>query len=220
MSKIEIDTDKIALKLKEIIMAIPSIDLFVFLLKESGILTNEIEKENIKMKVEQIHINPKNKRYDCSNTLDYGHELQRMCSSINDCWMCPIHLHHDSGVCKSKISSESISAVQNWSDTHPEIEYKERPALTSNDTSVLKALQVMGYHWIAKDKVTSTDRFDTYAFVNKPEWDKDRGWWIINDKRELKDIKNPTYPIAYDFSFLSYKDIEATSIDWLLENKE
>lgn len=24
------------------------------------------------------------KRYNCSNTLDYGHELQRMCSSIND----------------------------------------------------------------------------------------------------------------------------------------
>ncbi len=158
------------------------------------------------------------KRYNCSNTLDYGHELQRMCSSINDCWMCPIH--HDSGVCKSKISSESISAVQNWSDTHPEIKNKERPALTSNDASVLEALQVMGYHWIAKNKVTSTDRFDTYAFVNKPEWDKDRGWWIINDKRELKDIKNPTYPIAYDFSFLSYLDIEATSIDWLLENKE
>lgn len=58
------------------------------------------------------------KRYNCSNTLDYSHELQRMCSSINDCWMCPIH--HDSGVCKSKISSESISAVQNWSDMHPE----------------------------------------------------------------------------------------------------
>ena len=58
MSKIEIDTDKIALKLKEIIMAIPSIDLFVFLLKESGILTNKIEKENIKMNVKTIHNNP------------------------------------------------------------------------------------------------------------------------------------------------------------------
>lgn len=157
------------------------------------------------------------KRYNCSNTLDYGHELQRMCSSINDCWMCPIH--HDSGVCKSKISSESISAVQNWSDTHPEIEDKERPVLTENDVHILVALQVMGYHWIAKNKVTFTDSFDTYAFVSKPEWDKECGCWIIDD-RELTNIKNSTHPIAYNFPFLSYKDTEATSIDWLLSGDE
>lgn len=220
MSKIEIDTDKIALKLKEIIMAIPSIDFFVFLLKESGILTNEIEKENIKMNVKIIHNNLKAKRYDCTKTLDYSHERERMCSSFvnaeDGCSKCPLFQFYTCTITTEKC----ISIVQNWSDTHPEIEYKERPVLTSNDASVLEALQVMGYHWIAKDKVTSTDRFDTYAFVNKPEWDKDRGWWIINDKRELKDIKNPTYPIAYDFSFLSYKDTEATSIDWLLRGDE
>lgn len=46
------------------------------------------------MNVKIVNNEPKVKKYDCSNTLDYGHELQRMCSSINDCWMCPIH--HDS----------------------------------------------------------------------------------------------------------------------------
>ena len=82
------------------------------------------------------------KRYNCSNTLDYGHELQRMCSSINDCWMCPIH--HDSGVCKSKISSESISAVQNWSDTHPEtdecFEIRKPRKLTDEDENSIREI--------------------------------------------------------------------------------
>ena len=49
MSKIDVDADKFITKLKDIIMEIPSIDLFVFLLKESGILTNTLEKESIKI---------------------------------------------------------------------------------------------------------------------------------------------------------------------------
>ena len=154
MSKIDADADKFIAKLfiaklKDIIMEIPSIDLFVFLLKESGILTNTSEKENIKMNVKTIHIEPKTKRYNCSNTLDYGHELQRMCSSINDCWMCPIH--HDSGVCKSKISLESISAVQNWSDTHPEtdecFEIRKPRKLTEKEVCILKGFKAMGYEY-------------------------------------------------------------------------
>lgn len=222
MSKIEIDTDKIALKLKEIIMAVPSIDLFVFLLKELNIVTNEIdeiEKEKMKMNTKTIHNEPKIKRYDCTKTLDYFHEKERLCDSfINEeygCTKCPLFKFYRCTIA----TEEYISIVQKWSDAHPEIKNKERPALTSNDTSVLEALQVMGYHWIAKDKVTPTDRFDTYAFVSKPEWDKDRGWWISDDGG-LNDIKNPTYPIAYDFSFLSYKDTEATNIDWLLRGDE
>ena len=219
MSKIDVDADKFIAKLKDIIMEIPSIDLFVFLLKESGILTNTSEKENIKMNVKTIHTEPKTKRYDCTKTLDYFHEKERLCDSfINEeygCTKCPLFKFYRCTIA----TEEYISIVQKWSDAHPEIKNKERPALTSNDTSVLEALQVMGYHWIAKNKVTPTDRFDTYAFVSKPEWDKDRDWWISDDGG-LKDIKNPTYPIAYDFSFLSYKDTEATSIDWLLRGDE
>lgn len=159
------------------------------------------------------------KRYNCSNTLDYFHEKERLCDSfINEeygCIKCPLFKS-----CRYTIVTEEyISIVQNWSDTHPEIKNKERAVLTSNDASVLEALQVMGYHWIAKDKVTSTDRFDTYAFVSKPEWDKECGWWIVDD-RELTNIKNPIHPIAYNFPFLSYKDTEATSIDWLLRGNE
>lgn len=219
MSKIDVDADKFIAKLKDMIMAIPSIDLIVSLAKESNIATNESEKENIKMNTKTIHNEPKTKRYDCAKTLDYFHERERMCDSFIDeeygCTKCPLFKFYRCTIA----TEEYISIVQNWSDTHPDIKGKERPMLTSNDASVLEALQVMGYHWIAKDKVTSTDRFDTYAFVSKPEWDKDRGWWISDDGG-FNDIKNPTYPIAYDFSFLSYKDTEATSIDWLLRGDE
>lgn len=219
MSKIDVDADKFIAKLKDIIMEIPSIDLFVFLLKESGILTNTLEKENIKMNAKTIHTKPKTKGYDCTKTLDYFHERRRMCdSTVNaeeGCTKCPLFKFYKC----TTVTEEFISIVQSWSDTHPEVKSKEKPVLTADDASVLEALRTMGYRWIAKDKVTPTDRFDTYAFVSKPEWDKDRGWWISDDGG-LNNIKNPTYPIAYDFSFLSYKDTEATSIDWLLRGDE
>lgn len=216
MSKIEIDTDKIALKLKEIIMAIPSIDLIVSLAnlakfeEEANILVNEIKEKNIKMKAEQIHINPKNKRYNCSNTLDYGHELQRMCSSINDCWMCPIH--HDSGVCKSKISSESISAVQNWSDTHPEtdecFEIRKPRKLTEKEVYILKGFKAMGYEYIAVDMTQNV-----YGFKTAPA-KYGYSWYSSDDSQYMCNI-------AYFFrGVISDGDKKATSIDWLLENKE
>ncbi len=67
--------------------------------------------------------------------------------------MCPIH--HDSGVCKSKISSESISAVQNWSDTHPEtdecFEIRKPRKLTEKEVYILKGFKAMGYEYIAVD---------------------------------------------------------------------
>lgn len=216
MSKIEIDTDKIALKLKEIIMAIPSIDLIVSLAnlakfeEEANILVNEIKEKDIKMKAEQIHINPKNKRYNCSNTLDYGHELQRMCSSINDCWMCPIH--HDSGVCKSKISSESISAVQNWSDTHPEtdecFEIRKPRKLTEKEVYILKGFKAMGYEYIAVDMTQNV-----YGFKTAPA-KYGYSWYSSDDSQYMCNI-------AYFFrGVISDGDKKATSIDWLLENKE
>jgi hypothetical protein len=170
------------------------------------------------MNVKITHNESKTKRYDCSKAIDYVHEKERMCDSItgeDGCEKCPLSKFYKC----AEATEESISIVQNWSDTHPEIKGKERPVLTINDAHILVALRVMGYHWIAKDKVTSIDRFDTYAFVSKPEWDKECGWWIIDD-RELTNIKNPTHPIAYNFPFLSYKDTEATSIDWLLRGDE
>ena len=173
---------------------------------------------NVKITHNESNNESKIKRYDCSKAIDYIHEKERMCDSItdkSDCEKCPLFKLYRC----TEATEESISIVQNWSDTHPEIEDKERPVLTENDVHILVALQVMGYHWIAKNKVTSTDSFDTYAFVSKPEWDKECGCWIIDD-RELTNIKNSTYPIAYNFTFLSYTYTEATSIDWLLSGDE
>lgn len=216
MSKIDVDADKFFIaklfiaKLKDIIMEIPSIDLFVFLLKESGILTNTSEKENIKMNVKTIHTEPKTKRYNCSNTLDYGHELQRMCSSINDCWICPIH--HDSGVCKSKISSKSISAVQNWSDTHPEtdecLEIRKPRKLTEKEVYILKGFKAMGYEYIAVDMTQNV-----YGFKTAPA-KYGYSWFSSDDSQYMCNI-------AYFFrGVISDGDKKATSIDWLLRGDE
>lgn len=149
------------------------------------------------------------KRYKCSNTLDYGHELQRMCSSINDCWMCPIH--HDSGVCKSKISSESISAVQNWSDTHPEtdecLEKRKLRKLTEKEVYILKGFKAMGYEYITVD-ITQ----NVYGFKTAPT-KYGYSWYSSDDSQYMCNI-------AYFFrGVISDDDKDATSIDWLLENK-
>lgn len=150
------------------------------------------------------------KRYNCSNTLDYGHELQRMCSSINDCWMCPIH--HDSGVCKSKISSESISAVQNWSNTHPEtdecFEIRKPRKLTEKEVYILKGFKAMGYEYIAVDMTQNV-----YGFKTTPA-KYGYSWYSSDDSQHMCNI-------AYFFrGVISDGDKKATSIDWLLENKE
>lgn len=162
------------------------------------------------MNVKIVNNEPKVKKYDCSNTLDYGHELQRMCSSINDCWMCPIH--HDSGVCKSKISSESISAVQNWSDTHPEtdecFEIRKPRKLTEKEVYILKGFKAMGYEYIAVDMTQNVYGFKTAPAKYGYSWySSDGSQYMCN--------------IAYFFrDVISDGDKKATSIDWLLENKE
>lgn len=63
-------------------------------------------------------------KYDCSKTLDYAHEVMRMCKQTS-CENCLI-IH---GECISlsikDITKERIDIVQKWSDEHPEKTRKE-----------------------------------------------------------------------------------------------
>lgn len=156
-----------------------------------------------------------NKKYDCTMTLDYFHEKERMCNTINknnNCNNCPLSKFYNC----SKPSDKTILIVQNWSDTHPNIKRKEIPVLTNKDIIVLEALRTMGYHWIAKDKELLTDQFHTHAFIRKPELDKNCTRWISNNVESI-DNEDSFQPIAYNFSFLSYyEDNESVCIDWLL----
>lgn len=64
---------------------------------------------------------------------------ERMCDSItgeDGCEKCPLSKFYKC----AEATEESISIVQNWSDTYPEIKGKERPVLTINDAHILVAL--------------------------------------------------------------------------------
>lgn len=57
---------------------------------------------------------------NCNNTLEYKHELFRMCDSYQRCCDgCPLNDKPCRGL--ESISEESIEAIQKWSDEHPEL---------------------------------------------------------------------------------------------------
>lgn len=73
------------------------------------------------------------KKYDCNKTLDYIHELARMCHSFpgckDDCPLRPICY----GFTHTQLTTqEHVNIVQKWSDEHP-----EQPKLTERDYSFL-----------------------------------------------------------------------------------
>lgn len=66
------------------------------------------------------------KKYDCSKVLDFKHEKDRMCKIIDDCDNCCFgHLIRPKDgelLCDwiSVITEDEISALQKWSDEHPQ----------------------------------------------------------------------------------------------------
>lgn len=68
------------------------------------------------------------RKYDCSRTLDYSHEFDRMCQMYHlftgpECDGCP-HRKICSG--PDDITQKHIDLLQKWSDEHPEITRKEK----------------------------------------------------------------------------------------------
>lgn len=71
------------------------------------------------------------KKYDCSKTLDYSHEMKRMCNNFLRCeYGCPLEMLN---VCdNANITQEHIDIVQKWSDEHA-----EQPKLTKREYEFL-----------------------------------------------------------------------------------
>ena len=72
-------------------------------------------------------------KYDCTKTIDYVHELQRMCAVNDDCCACsecPL-LGHDCLESKD-ITERHVAIVQKWSDEHP-----EKPKLTKKERAFI-----------------------------------------------------------------------------------
>lgn len=57
------------------------------------------------------------KKFDCNNVLEYLHEEERICQMNEDCTTCILN----SVGCSDgyEVNEESISIVQDWSDSHP-----------------------------------------------------------------------------------------------------
>lgn len=80
------------------------------------------------------------KKYDCSKTLDYKHELNRVCKMYEQCYLgCPMRIQDNSCVGISEITQESIDRLQKWSDENP-----EEPKLSMRDRAFLEAFD--GYY--------------------------------------------------------------------------
>ena len=58
-------------------------------------------------------------KYDCSKTLDYAHEVMRMCKQTS-CENCLIKHGECISIGIKDITKERIDIVQKWSDEHPE----------------------------------------------------------------------------------------------------
>ncbi len=95
------------------------------------------------------------KKYNCNNTLDYAHEFTRMCNTFHCNSGCPLYVL-PCGAAKN-ITPEHIRRVQAWSDAHPEI------TLTDKQVEIFKALNLLGFRYIAKDSDGAV-----YAFTEHP----------------------------------------------------
>lgn len=75
------------------------------------------------------------KKYDCSKTLDYIHELRRMCKEYTNssCEGCPFRNMDCTFVLD--ITQEHIAIIQRWSDEHP-----EKPKLTKTDMTFMEEM--------------------------------------------------------------------------------
>lgn len=77
----------------------------------------------------------KMKKYDCTKTLDYSHETNRMCTTYANCKEC---VFKGIGCIPSSITQESIDIIQRWSDEHP-----EAPKLTKREHDFLDCFHPM-----------------------------------------------------------------------------
>lgn len=153
------------------------------------------------------------KKYNCNNTLDYVHEATRMCGTFSECSGCPLAGLH----CELyEIIPEHIKRVQAWSDAHPEI------TLTDKQVEILKALNLLGLKFIAKDNNGAV-----YAFAKCPEkWFKA---WGVNDEYydeyydEYFDLKSKylrTGVFDAISPLVSWGDKEPLNIEEVLKNNQ
>lgn len=144
------------------------------------------------------------KKYNCNNTLEYVHEFTRMCRTFSECSGCPLAGLH----CELyEIIPEHIKRVQIWSDAHPEI------TLTDKQVEVLKALNTLGFDYLAQDS-----NGKIWAYAERPEksmveWRYENSGFVkLNSLRA--DVFNVVSPLV------NWSDKEPLNIALALEQAE
>lgn len=146
------------------------------------------------------------KKYNCNNTLDYAHEFTRMCNTFHCSSGCPLYVL-PCGAAKN-ITPEHIRRVQAWSDAHPEI------TLTDKQVEIFKALNLLGFRYIAKDSDGAT-----YAFTVRPgkgleAWGGNGGYFDLNLKSKY--IRAGVFDAIS--SLVNWSDEEPLNIEEVLKN--
>lgn len=150
------------------------------------------------------------KKYNCNNTLEYVHEAARMCRAFDkfdDCDGCPLAKKS----CRIfDVTSEHINRVQEWSDANPEI------TLTDKQVEIFKALNLLGFRYIAQDSDGAT-----YAFTVRPgkgleAWGGNGGYFDLNLKSKY--IRAGVFDAIS--SLVNWSDTEPFCIAEALEQAE
>ncbi len=105
------------------------------------------------------------KKYNCNNTLDYVHEVSRMCRTFDKCKNCGGCPFAETPCEIFNITPEHIKRVQAWSDAHPEI------TLTDKQVEILKALNLLGYKYIAHDKNKDIATYFSEPYKGRKSWE-------------------------------------------------
>ena len=146
------------------------------------------------------------KKYNCNNTKDYAHEVSRMCKQIRpNCNECPLSQLEP---CDSfeVVTVEHIRRVQAWSDAHPEI------TLTDKQCEILKALDLIGFRYIAKDSDGKM-----FVYTSRPR----RGLEVWEYNGECLGLKHLRAEVFNAFSpLVNWSDREPLNIAWALEQAE
>ena len=126
------------------------------------------------------------KKYNCNNTLDYAHEASRMCRTFDKCKNCGGCPFAETPCEIFDITPEHIKRVQAWSDAHPEI------TLTDKQVEILKALDLLGFRYIAQDSNTTMLAYAERPLKGPIVWNSGERSLCFNDfKDEVIGIVSP-----------------------------
>lgn len=146
------------------------------------------------------------KKYNCNNTLEYVHEIARMCRAFDEgegCEGCPLAKKS----CEIfDVTPEHIRRVQAWSDAHPEI------TLTDKQVEIFKALNLLGFRYIAKDADGAV-----YAFTECPGKGLE-AWGGNGEYFSVKVLRSGVFDAIS--SLVSWSDTEPLNIAEALEQAE